>query len=191
MCCYITCICWDTVFPCCCNSFINLTEIWLRCTSQPAWMYCVAELDGCRKSSDSVATTIQGCHGCQSWALVSENGRWACQTSFKPQAGIFPPFFLHTVKLCTIIVYVRVYESRGAFRRICIIHCTLIMDRSPSFCVRRVVYQQGSSERIELIHKDMGLDTESQKNKYMHSHVNSPRHEHTNVSVGFIWAFLF
>lgn len=38
----------------------------MRRYSQPAGMYCVAGLDGCSKSSDSVAATIQGCHGCHS-----------------------------------------------------------------------------------------------------------------------------
>lgn len=82
----------------------------------------------------TVATTIC-CHGCQSWALVSENGGWACQTPFKPQAGIF---FLYKVKLCAIVEYVSVYKSRGAFRGICIIHCTLIMDQFLLFLCQTV-----------------------------------------------------
>lgn len=77
----------------------------------------------------TVATTIC-CHGCQSWALGSENGRWAwLHLNLRQGFFLFFFFFLYTVKLCAIVVYVSVYESRGAFRRICIIHCTLIMDQ--------------------------------------------------------------
>lgn len=77
----------------------------------------------------TVATTIC-CHGCQSWALGSENGRWAwLHLNLRQGFFLFFFFFLYTVKLYAIVVYVSVYESRGAFRRICIIHCTLIMDQ--------------------------------------------------------------
>lgn len=62
--------------------------------------------------------------------------------------GFFFLLFLYTVKLYVIVVYASVYESRGAFRRICIIHCTLIMDQSPSFSVRPVVHKQSSTERM-------------------------------------------
>lgn len=49
----------------------------------------------------TVATTI--CfHGCQSWALVSENGGWACQNPFKPQAEIF--FSLQSKVMCHCMV---------------------------------------------------------------------------------------
>lgn len=57
--------------------------------------HCVAGLDGCSKFGDDVGTIIHGCHGCHVGALVSENGRCACQTPFKPQAV----FFACTVKL--------------------------------------------------------------------------------------------
>lgn len=69
--------------------------------SQAVAMYCVAELDGCGKSSGDVGTIIQGSHGCQSWALVSEMG----DVPVKVHLILSQVFFLFTVKLCTTIVY--------------------------------------------------------------------------------------
>lgn len=91
-------------------------------------MYCVAELDGCSKSSDCCNNNLL------SWLSELSIRLWKWEMSLtpsKPQARIFSFFFffLYTVKLYAIVVYVSVYESRGAFRRICIIHCTLIMDQ--------------------------------------------------------------
>lgn len=161
-------------------------------------MHCAAELDRCSKSSDSVATTIQCCHGCQSWALVSENGRWACQSQFKPQACFFLSLslFHFTEKPCTIEVYVSVCGSGGAFRRLCIIYCSFIMDQSsPLFCVRPAVHKQSSTERMELI-KITQKRVSSHQNIYIIlmnktcSHIFSLSHEHINA-FGFIWACNF
>lgn len=146
----------DKVVPCCCNCFINLRQIWLRCNSHSTGMFCVAELDGCGKSSDSVATTIQGCHGCQSRALVSENGRRACQTPFKPQAGISFSNSLHSRAMCHHSVWECVRVQRSSQDDL---YYSLYLDNGPVpffpsdlWCTSRAALREQSVQRLHKKH---------------------------------------